>query len=673
MNVLKQKIINMLEVGTLAEQMEKLLEEYEAQYPRDLDLYGMKADYQCLKGNPKAAYDILKKAVRLNPYHVDTNVRFRDICERTGNYAEALKYDYILELIQDFFHIHPKTERHSDDLKEKLSQLGEDIISSGSLIALKKYQEDIDHILQFSDQFFGFMDWVYMDPGYEFKDHYYENMNGDRKYNAFYSNVDVEKGGLNAIIAKIEALKVFETKELQVGDACEYLLPVLTSDSDIEYEFQTSGEESFKCKSKIANHFNYFRIPAKTKITSDQILHIGNPIKLEQDPKKKKLVLNIFLDGFSQKILDEENFAEIMPFTSAFFSKGMKCTNVYSAAEWTLPSIASYVTGVSTVNHMVIHDKIIGQLPGDITLLQEYFQEQGYQTAKIDGDWRSTPSYGYGRGIDRMIYQHQWYGMRAEQVISDVLDHMQLMEETNQFIWMCVGDLHDTADGYELKAHVQSKIPIANRTIEDQGATSVKQDYSENKRMDYIQQMKYVDRCLYVLYQYIEEHYRDEEILVSIFGDHGQGYLIKPEEHFLGDGRSKVGMMFRGGVPAGSTCKELISTKDYICIMCKLAGIPMKEEAIEGRLPVCFGGEKEREYAICESIHTGDPYQASVHSKEHCFYFTSEGLTGYDGRVELGESRYYLLDSNGKLCRDGEKERQHLEALLEHIGSLIIC
>ena len=60
-----------------------------------------------------------------------------------------------------------------------------------------------------------------------------------------------------------------------------------------------------------------------------------------------------------------------------------------------------------------------------------------------------------------------------------------------------------------------------------------------------------MDRWLHVLYSYLEENYKDEEIIVSLFADHGQGYLIERDGHFLSKERANVAFMFRGGI-AGS-------------------------------------------------------------------------------------------------------------------------
>lgn len=105
--------------------------------------------------------------------------------------------------------------------------------------------------------------------------------------------------------------------------------------------------------------------------------------------------------------------------------------------------------------------------------------------------------------------------------------------------------------------------------------------------------------------------------------------------------------------------------------MCSLAGIPLKNEQIDGRLPRFFGGESEREYVISESIHPGDHYEAAVIAKEQTFYFTSGGRVEYDGRFELGEYQCRILDRDGNECREQADIEKFMTALMEHIGGLL--
>lgn len=678
MNEEKKKLKRAAEHNAASADMEKWINEYEKKYPYDLDLYSVRAWFLLKSRETEKAYETIKKAFRINPYNYVVNQLARLICKETGRYTEAVKYDTVLQMLQREFKILPSVESWYDRLDEQIKETYESLSARGE--DTDSFRKEIEFMEAHKETAYGLDDQTYYRGAFykQVIGTVYEDIFGNKKYNAYYYDVGAEdiclrKEECSWTTTKLECMEVTRAKELTLGDS-EYLLPILQENTGIPYEIITGNGKSFLCRNKKAVHFDYYRLPSHTVIRSESKLLFGKPIELRRNPKRKKLVLNIFVDGISQKVLGEENFAKLMPYTFKFFQKGVQCTSVYSAGEWTLPSLASYVTGVGSANHMVIHNKITNNLPEDITVLAEYFHEAGYYTAKIDGDWRSSLAYGYGRGMDRVVYQHQNTGFKTEQVVADVIDQMELTKETNQFIWMCVGELHNIADGFTMNASVQAEIPLESRTDEDTGKTSVKQNFSPNKRAAYTRQMKYIDRHLHALYTYIEENYSDSEIIVSLFGDHGQGYLVnEAEEHFLADGRSRVAMMFRGGdIPADTVCEELMSTCDYVPVLCKLAGIPLKHEEIDGNLPVFFGGTRKREYAITESIHPGDAYEAAVVSPDYKFYFTSEGMVEYDGRFEPGAYSCRLLDKDGNECRDAADIRHYLDVLMRHAGSLVV-
>lgn len=678
MDDLKTQIKSRLREGVCCRELAQMIAEYEKSCPMDLDLYGIWAEYHLLQQNLEEAYRSIKAGIGKNPYNYELNRIARAVCSESARYAEAIRYDVNMKLICGFFPDVPYKESRPEEQGEKLMQQYEESFSSGDGERdVLRYRKELEHLNNNMKTCWGLFDKTYSELN-KIIGTYHEDTSGNRRYNAIYNDIGIEdlvpgdqkEPYNNCYMTKLECREVIEAKEFTVGDDAEYLLPVALETEGALYRFSTADGRTVTCRNKKGKHFDYYRLPPKTELASEEMMYIGNPVALKQDAKKKKLILNIFLDGFSQKVIEEEDFAGIMPHTSRFFAKGIHCTNVYTAGEWTLPSLATYVTGLYAVNHMLIHNVLTKPLPKDITVLAEYFKEQGYQTAKIDGDWRSTPSYGYGRGMDRIVYQNQYIGMRAEQVIPDVLEHMELMKETNQFIWMGLGDLHDIADGFALRASTQVGIPLEDRLDEEVGITSVKQKYSKSKRNAYIEQMKHVDAIFGTLYRYIEENYRDEEIVVSLFGDHGQGYLVGEEEHFLAEGRSKVGMMFRGGGMQG-TCEELISTCDYLPILCSMAGIPQKDERIDGRLPGFFGGEREREYVISESIHPGDHYEAAVITKGQTFYFTSGGKVDYDGRFELGEYQCRLVDKEGNECKNQADIDRFMKVLTEHAAGLL--
>ena len=367
------------------------------------------------------------------------------------------------------------------------------------------------------------------------------------------------------------------------------------------------GRKAYAVLQKENRHFNYYKVKNGTTVESQGISYYGSPIPLGHDRKRKKLVLNIFVDGLTQEILNGKDFEKIMP----------------------------------------------------------------YITTKMDGDWRSVPSYGHARGYDRCIYQNQVLGSKQEAMIGDTIEQLEGLKDTDQFMWICMGDLHDVADGYDLPFSVQAHIELENRAAEDAGKTSVKQAGSKIKISNYKKKASYTDVLLNALYTYILDNYKEDEFLVSLFADHGQGYLVPNGGHFLSKERAKVAFMFRGGAPE-QISDEIISTSDYVTIMNWLAGIPMKPIKTMGNLPACFGGKTEREYALCESLHPKDAYCATFFTKQYTIYFENGAPVGEDGRFELRDYKISITDMDGTEIQDESIRKKYLDIILEHIAPVII-
>lgn len=434
--------------------------------------------------------------------------------------------------------------------------------------------------------------------------------------------------------------------------------------------FETENEKADIYYSSPLQYVNY-RVPkGHMRIVSQNTpLRIGEITPIVHNDKRKRLVLSIFADGLSQTVL-EKNFEKLMPHTYKFFKKGMVCENTRTAGDWTFPSVASIVTGQTMANHKMLHSKLLRKLDIDTPILYEYFKNAGYNTTKIGGNWRVAPNYGYARGMNRVYYHHMYEGYSAERVIADVEEQIHRMQETDQFIWMELGELHLIADELNM-APIQSEFMVWENGILNEKFNSVKQKYDETKKKYYLKQIEYLDRRLAGLFQYIEEQYKEDEIIVSLFADHGQGYLVKPEDEFLSDGRTKVAFMFRGNGVSGHT-EEIMSTCDYSAILCKLAGIEYNYANTDAHLPVTFGGEQEREFSVTESIHVGDPYQIVLNGKDFYFYLKGKEDVTSECLVPLEQYEMMLYDGNGNAVNDTGKMSYYEKWCLKHIESCVI-
>lgn len=661
-SVLKLLIQNELNNGNL-QQIESFISKYKTRNPEDMDLIAIEVIFNLSKGNVDLALQFALEGVRKYPCNADMHYNLASIYEKQENWYNALLsygkaytiYNYNksmkaekLNLKNLIFECRQKYEANRDTNKEmsyeEMTRNGFGLWES----AFRNYQQIVGG--------------------------YYWESEKEKRYIGVYRDTFFHVTAANHMDLshiKGEFLKVVEGKEYFIDQTeTDVLLPIAVENKNTIHEIW-NGNKKYIIQQIDAKHFNYYRLSAGTRIYSSMKAYYGTPIPLCQKQDKKKLVLNIFVDGLAQCILDGDKFEKNMPYTAHFFGNGIVCNNAYSAADWTYPSLANYVTGLDTSHHMLFHSDLDGKIPEEYPTLAEYFHEKGYFTSTIGGNWRAIPIYGHARGYDQFIYQHEWTGYKAEMVIGNVIDQIETFKETNQFLWITIGDLHDIGDGIDLPNSVQSRMVLEERVYEQKGETSVKQNYSMLKIMAYERMATRVDVLLNVLYQYLDNNYNKDEIIVSLFADHGQGYLIPMGEHFMSRGRSNVAFMFKGAGIKPRQCEEIISASDYIKIMCKLADIEMKNIEIDGRLPKVFGGEG-REYALSESIHPNDPYYAAIYEKDINFYFENSYPIQNDGRFYLKEYKVWITDKQGKIFYDVEKTNKYLNIIMEHIKPLLI-
>ena len=669
MNLVKKCIKEKINLKDVAE-LKELINKYENLYPRDLDINIMRSQFYLLNNDFDNALNWAKKGVERNPYNAEVNYNLAIIYEIQKNYkvaGEIAEKEGNIDILQNDIPL--LVNNMIEALQEQIKILENTELKN-------QYINDLKWISKNFGERFGLYDSTFWGKK-DIIGQIYEDQNHNKRFVAYYDSAKVyllEKNiEKNAVCEKVEMRKATFTQDIVVNEETDVLLPIATPEENF-YQFRTDDKE-YIIEQDICNHFNYYRIPKNASVRSAKPAYFGKPILLKQDKNKKKLVLNIFIDGLSQYLLNQHGLEKLMPHTYKFFKKGVICTKAFSGSEWTYPSMATFMTGLDTTHHMIVGNQLLVNLPKNCTLVAEYFQREGYTTAKLDGNWRVTPVFGYARGMDRIVYQHQNAGMKINEVITNVLEQLLFMKETNQFVYMGINDLHDIADEMDLSESIQAQLPIQNRVIEKQDVSSVKEKYDSNKIQSYMKVISKIDLYLNILYQYIEENYKEDEIIVSLFSDHGQGFLIKEEEPFLSIKRSNVAFMFRGGnnIYSEHICDELMSACDYLPIICKLADIPLDDWKIDGRLPKFFGGDEEREYVITESIHPNDPYYASMPMKEKIFYIKSENKAHIDGRYNIGNYIGECYDwAENRIHVSDDELQKYLDVIINHISGNLI-
>lgn len=665
---LKSRIEKEFEEGRL-DQIADDLQEYRKECPYDRDLWF----YECIEamsiGDLELAQQIIEKCLRNFPTSYEAYYYQACIYQEKGEILDALKNYLITDFLCIYFkmgktEIYRDTEEQIKILQPQFEASVQNTIEDGN------NSEQAGKMLSFIDRstcYFG----KYVTAPRNIKDNivgkeYWVEDDEQRYVGIYRAPVQhfIGEENMNLIRTQAEFLKYRKcgTDTQIIGETEEYLQPIASAEEDNIHFIKENGK-IYSVPQRDARHFNYYRVKKGTLIKSGKNSYYGYPVPLGHSPKRRKLVLSFFVDGLAQEVINGPDFEKLMPNTYQFFKKGTICTNAFSCSEWTFPSLATYESGLNTLHHMMFHGEIDGELPKTVPTLSQYMKKAGYYTCKLDGDWRCIYSYGFARGVDQYIYHIQSMGARAEQEIMNVIEHLETFKETDQYLWMTVGDLHDVADGLDLSLAVQKNLTLEERSLDDKGLTSVKQKYSPQKSMMYKKTIQYFDMLFGFLYSYIQNNYKENEIVISLFADHGQGYLVSPDKNFLSKERTKVAFMFRGDGVKEQITDEMISTADYVPIMCKLAGIEMSDAKIDGRLPKAFGG-KERKYTITESLHPGDVYTAVANTKEYEIYFVNSEATDNEGRFHLRDYKVYGL------YRDGEKVED--EAILKEYENIFI-
>lgn len=666
------------------EEAERLLLQYESECPDDADLLTLKENYYLLRGDLEQALECAKQGVRRLPLNGDMQYNLAYVYELLEDWISAL----ICYGRAGILYGYNKEDDKYNTLfpLKKVEELVERFVEETKKVQdreeLDRRLEILDRIATLQETLYGFEERSFRSYKQVIGTYLYEDIY-TKRYVAIYKDLfqgrchDDKDEMLDLVHLKAEFLKVTEGTGVRINIEdisadTQILLPIAVENNTTAHVF-TKEQQEYIVPQYARRHFNYYAIKNGTTIQSSGTSYYGRPIPLQADPKKKRLVLSLFVDGLAQMILSGDDFKEHMPNTYRFFSKGTICTRAYNAAEWTYPSLVNLVAGLDTTHHMMYHNELDTTMPEEYPTLAEYFHNEGYYTCYMGGDWRIVPTYGHARGYDRFIYQHQKSGFKVNEVMIDALDHLETFKETNQYCWFSVGDLHDIADEDDLPILIQRDLELSDRVLEERSVTSAKQNYNPHKIKSYLKMAHYIDRWLQYLYSFIEENYTDDEIVISVFADHGQGYFIQNPDHFIGRERSNIAMMFRGSQATGvGMTDELISSKDYNCTMRKLAGLTDPGVPNDGHVPKVFGGTESWEDVLTESIHPKDPYRATIFAKGVTFFFENPAPVQTDGRFELTEYRYWMEDEQDQVMENSELGQKYLQKVLKHIAPLLI-
>ena len=155
------------------------------------------------------------------------------------------------------------------------------------------------------------------------------------------------------------------------------------------------------------------------------------------------------------------------------------------------------------------------------------------------------------------------------------------------------------------------------------------------------QSLAHVDRTLGYLFAYIEEHYAEDEYIVSLYSDHGNSVFSAPTKgviDVIGENSTRSVWMIRGaGVPEGRIANELTSIADIYPTLGALCGFPVAAD-IDGNLPAVFGGT-ERDAAVSMSIFPGQTYKLAIRTHDYALRLETREFVDEDGTADFAGAK----------------------------------
>ncbi|KIL09039.1 UNVERIFIED_ORG: sulfatase [Clostridium botulinum] len=662
LRLLKIEIQKLIENENLEEAI-SIINKYENIYPYDLDIYTIKATIFFYNGKYEEAEKLLIDRYYKYEYNFEINYNLGIIYYYKGEYKKALEYFLKVLILENNESVNLDGFMEnvliniSDDESNEVTRK----VKAYFLNKQRSFPCDGDGKARFGEVVFKHKSNDYYCGAY---DYYYPERD----------KLEIEyKGAItNLIKAEVIPSKVFNNFKCKLNE--DIILPLMVKNNCQEVEININDQiNNFENLLKDRFYYYKFNKNDELEIKSNKEFILGNKIEIKKNKKLPSLVLNIFIDGLSQKFIEENNLENIAPNIYKFFKEGTICNNTYVTGEWTYVSLASFFTGKTTTNHRVFHPNYDTNNLIRNELYSEIFQNEGYLTAKIDGDWRSNPAIGYMKGLDRYLYQPSVRDMHCDDVITETIEHLETFKNNNNFLWICIPDLHDVADEFETRISTQVRSSINCRAFEKSQETSVRKKKDDKKSERFGVQLKRIDTYLGLLFNYIKDNYNEDDFIVSLVADHGQGYLVKSDE-FLDEERTKVAMMFRGkNIPKGY-CDEFIAGLDLFPIILNSININDYDKK-DGNIPKYFGGNNNREYVYTETIFPDSKYQAVINDKVHKFFFKSIESCTKDGRVKLDKYETSLINKitgNEESKENAYKVLKYTDEVFNHMRQYII-
>ena len=400
--------------------------------------------------------------------------------------------------------------------------------------------------------------------------------------------------------------------------------------------------------------FSFFRFSESATLhaSADAPYAVGTPIRLGHSPQRRKLVLNLFVDGLSWAAA-RPYAATHLPNVMRFFSRGVIFDQHFSTSEYTLPAHPAIETGYYPHHTQIFNEKAGYELPLRMTTISEQMKEQGYYCAAPPACTNGI-SHGILRGFDRLIATG--WTLNSVNAVDSAIRHLKAFDEADLFLFLLANDVHpyDALD-FKFDTAVETHMALSERIFNQKApASAVRLPSLYIHQEQYLERIRQVDRNLGHLLSYLEQHFNEDEYLVNLYSDHGVSIFNRNNTgavDVISENSTCAAWMMRGtGVPEGRIVHDLTSIADIYPTLGHLCGFPVNDD-IDGRLPAVFGGTV-RDAAYSMSMFPGQTYKLAVRNHGHVLRLETREVLDEDGTVDFTDARVGIYPRGHELDED---------------------
>lgn len=337
-------------------------------------------------------------------------------------------------------------------------------------------------------------------------------------------------------------------------------------------------------------------------------LHAGHPAAVGKPSRSAPNVLLVSVDTLRADMLScQGNTRFQTPHLDALARSGVRFQNAISPAPWTVPAVASFLTGVQPITHGMNGGGVC--LPEPIRPVAEFLRQAGYRTAAIGRQPYLKPGKGFERGFDhygmyprpypRLIWASLWLAVRhpggyswpdSDRLTDEAIDWLQHRHRPF-FLWLHYLDPHRPYA--PPRAYLNGATPPTDRMDFDfqdkdepflpAGAKLEHLTPAERQwvRELYEAEVRYIDDCVGRLMAALHRLRLADETIVILTSDHGEEFWEHgrwEHGHSLYQELIHVPLLVRWpGGPKECTVPTYVSTRAIPPTILELCGVEPHE------------------------------------------------------------------------------------------------